>query len=174
MALVLREATAADRAAVAAVHRTAFGRADEAQLIDALVDTGDALVSLVAEVDGVTAGHVLFSKLTVTTDRGDAMAAAALAPLAVVPAFQRCGIGAALVNLGLTLIAARHVALVIVLGDPRYYARFGFSAALTATLQGPFAGPSWMALYVVPNALADRRATVRYPDAFNCLTPHAS
>lgn len=166
MALVLREATAADRAAVGSVHRAAFGRPDEALLVDALTAAGDVLVSIVAELDGVTAGHILFTRLAIAADDGDVIPAAALAPLAVVPASQRRGVGAALVSRGLELVSERAIVLVVVLGDPRYYSRFGFSPDLTTRLRGPFSGPSWMALETGPVALADRGATVRYPSAF--------
>lgn len=166
LTLRVREAGLADRDAIRSIHRAAFGRDDEATLVDRLVDARDAIVSLVAVDAGDTIGHVLFSRLRVTTANGDELTAAALAPLAVVPHHQRRGAGEALVREGLDRVAARNIEVVIVLGDPAYYGRFGFSADHARMLRGPFTGPSWMALEIVPDALRDVSATVVYPSAF--------
>lgn len=166
LSLTVREAAAADRESIRAVHTAAFGRAGEAGLVDRLIDGGDALVSLIAEENGEAIGHVLFSKLSVTTDDGRAIAAASLAPLAVVPDRQRRGIGEALTREGLERLRSHGIAVVIVLGHPDYYPRFGFSAELARALRGPFSGPAWMAAELEPNALRGVTAAVRYPAAF--------
>ena len=139
-------------------------------LVDRLVDTGEAILSLVAVDAGETIGHVLFSRLRVTTADGDDLAAAALAPLAVLPRYQRRGAGAALVREGLDRVAARKIEVVIVLGDPAYYGRSGFSADRARTLRGPFTGRTWMVLELVPYALRERSATVAYSSAFGVLS----
>ena len=94
--------------------------------------------------------------------------AIALAPVAVLPLFQRKGIGSELIHAGIERCKERRMAAVIVLGDPRYYGRFGFTSTLTATLKGPFAGEHWMALELQPNALTEG-GTVIYPPAFDLV-----
>jgi putative acetyltransferase len=168
----VRAETPEDREAVAEVHRKAFGREDEARLVDALRDSGHVRLSLVAEEGGRVAGHVLFSDLRIVTPAG-AQHALALAPLAVLPSRQRQGIGSRLVREGLRACAGAGHCIVVVLGHPGYYPRFGFSARLAERLQAPFSGPSFMALELVPGALADVAGQVHYPPPFG-LGPHRS
>jgi putative acetyltransferase len=164
--ITVREATAADRESICAVHTAAFGRSDEADLVERLIDAGDAMLSLVAVDDDLVVGHVLFSALALTMDDGRALQTAALAPVAVVPQRQRSGIGTALVREGLGRLRARGIAAAIVLGHSDYYPRFGFSAEFARKLRGPFSGPAWMAAELQPHALANVSGAVRYPDAF--------
>jgi putative acetyltransferase len=162
----IRHAVPADIAEIRTVERVAFKRDDEARLVDRLRDDGDVVVELVATVQrGVVAGHILFSHLPVWSADSMAVHAAALAPLAVLPQHRRAGIGAALVKAGIAACGAQGIAGVIVLGDPAYYARFGFSSALARRLRAPFSGESFMALELVPGALRSE-GTVRYAKAF--------
>jgi putative acetyltransferase len=123
--VAIRPAQAADRGAIHAMVERAFGQPLEAGLVDRVVADGDAVLELVAERDGAIVGHVLFSRLTVA---GDSLSfpAVALAPLAVDPAFQKVGIGAALVIEAHRRLAAAGEKLSIALGDPAYYGRFGY------------------------------------------------
>jgi putative acetyltransferase len=125
-----------DAPAIAALLRAAFGGPAEADLVAGLRRDGDAAIELVAEADGAVAGHVLFSPMRV-----GGVKALALAPLAVLPARQRQGLGTALVRAGLAKAAARAEAWCLVLGDPAYYGRFGFAAGGAAAVTGiPWAG----------------------------------
>jgi len=109
-------------------------------------------------------GHVLFSALPVTTEAGT-LPAAALAPLAVRPDRQRRGVGSALVRRGIGACRERGLGAVVVLGHPGYYPRFGFSPA-AGRLRDPFsAGDAFMALELVPGALA-APGVARYAPAF--------
>lgn len=158
--MVIRDVVPADLPAIHAVVAAAFGQADEALLVDRLRADGDALVELVAEADGEIVGHVLFSPLGI----GD-LGGAALAPLAIAPAHQRCGLGGALTRAGLDRCRQLGVPAVVVLGHPGYYPRFGFDAALAAPLAAPFSGPSLMAIELRPDALVGGGA-LRYAPAF--------
>ena len=135
--LIIREAIEADRAAIGALVERAFGQAAEAELVAALVRDGDAVLELVAEEDGQLAGHVLFSRLDVDRD-GDHFAAVALAPVAVEPASQKRGIGSALIEEGHRLLNARGERLSVVLGDPAYYGRFGYTHSRAAGFDSVF------------------------------------
>jgi putative acetyltransferase len=164
--MLIREATAEDHAEIRAVVAAAFGQPDEAKLVDALRTDGDALVELVAEEDGFIVGHALFSRLdtrTGATDTGRRFAA--LAPLSVLPARQKDGIGATLMQVGHELCRKAGVEAVIVLGHPDYYSRAGYSAAAATNVTAPFSGPSFMAMALTPGAL-DHPATITYPKAF--------
>ena len=160
----VRVETPDDFAAVRIVNREAFGQADEADLVEQLRDDGEVVASLVAEVDNAVVGHILFSRLPIHTSARK-IAGAALAPVAVLPRFQRLGIGSVLVRSGLRHCAESGCEAVVVLGHPAYYPRFGFSAALAERLDAPFSGAAFMALELAPGALADGGA-VRYAAAF--------
>lgn len=164
----IREETAADAHSIREVNRLAFERDAEAVLVERLGASGCVVVSLVALQHGRLVGHILFSELRVKTARG-AVRAAALAPMSVLPAMQGRGIGSELVRAGLDLCRRRGVSLVVVLGDPAYYRRFGFSSALAENLRGPFRGEACMALELVPGALEGATPTVTYPEAFAAI-----
>lgn len=165
MSVVIRPETAADHPAIRDVNRLAFGRDDEANLVDALRDGGHVRFSLAAEEAGRIVGHVLFGELAIVTEAGT-VEALALAPLAVVPERQRRGIGSLLTREGLRTCAEAGRRIVVVLGHPEYYPRFGFSADLAARLKSPFSGPAFMALELVPGALEGVVGEVRYPPPF--------
>jgi putative acetyltransferase len=155
-----------ERAAVLALTRQAFGGAEEAGII-ARLDAGAAvLASLVAIVDGQLRGHILFSPLAVEVE-DRAVAAAALAPMCVAPAWQRRGIGAALVEAGIAAMRARGEQAIIVVGHETFYPRFGFSHDVVAGLACAFRDlPAFMGLELVPGVLGGRPGTCAWHPAF--------
>jgi len=153
-----------DALGVFAVVKAAFGQVDEAKLIDALRAEGAVVASLVAKIADVIVGQVLFSRVWIETEDG-AKPAVALAPLAVAPAFQSHGVGALLVYEGLARLKGDGERLVLVLGSPTYYRRFGFRADAAVDFQAPWSGePSFMALTFGPDAPTRGRAV--YAAAF--------
>jgi len=167
--VLVRPETPADHEAIRHVNRLAFGQAAEACLVDALRDGGYVEASLVAEKGGQVVGHILFTDLPILTDAAT-VSALALAPLAVSPAFQRRGIGSALVRRGHEMCRGQGHRIVIVLGHPDFYPRFGFSQELAANLESPYSGkPAFMALELVPGALAGVAGQVKYPPPFNVM-----
>ena len=159
------EETAEDWPQVRRVNEAAFGRRDEADLVEQLRAENAVLASLVAQVDADVVGHILFSRMWIEGGE-QRVAAAALAPLAVAPAHQRSGIGGELVRGGLEILRQRGESIVIVLGHPDYYPRFGFSCEGTRLLEHPFRPDAYMALELKPGALAAARGRVRYAGAF--------
>ena len=139
MTPTIRPETATDHEAVRHAHRLAFGQDDEAGIVDALRNGGYVRVSLVADVEGRVVGHILFSDLPILTDKGT-VRALSLAPMAVLPECQKRGIGSALVRKGLEVCRGGGHRIVVVLGHPDFYTRFGFSARLAEALSFPF-GP---------------------------------
>jgi putative acetyltransferase len=164
--VIVREEVPADIEAIRNVNRLAFGGAEEADLVDALRASALVVVSLVATEADEVIGHALFSRLPIETRTTDTFQAAALAPVAVLPQYQRRGAGSALIRQGLEICRERGWVAVIVVGHPDYYPRFGFSAELARGLRAPFSGPAFMALELLPGALRNIPGTVRYPPAF--------
>jgi putative acetyltransferase len=170
MSLMVRAETPEDREPIHEVNREAFGREDEARLVDALRDGGYFRLSLVVEEGGRLVGHILFSDLPIVTPDG-ILPALALAPMAVLPDCQRRGIGSLLVREGLRACAEAGHRIVVVLGHPDFYPRFGFSAQQAERLASPFSGPVFMALELVSGALAGVTGEVRYPPPFGLGEP---
>lgn len=165
MAEVIRAANPADADAIFGLTRAAFGGEDEVGIVERLHSDGLVAVELVAEQGGAIIGHVLLSWLPTVMD-GRAVKALALAPMAIRPGLQKQGIGGRLIMAALDEARAAGAEAVIVLGHPDYYPRFGFSAALARNLASPFSGEAFMALELVPEALAGERGSVSYPAAF--------
>jgi putative acetyltransferase len=160
--VAIRYAKASDHPAIAAVLTAAFGRTDEARLVEQLRADEDVLFELVAEEDGEVAGHVLFSRLW--ADRFELYGA--LAPLAVHPERHRQGLGSKLVRSGLECAREFGCHGLLVLGDPAYYRRFGFSADAAREVKAPYRGmPAFQGLALEDDAFAGA-ISVAYPDAF--------
>jgi len=154
--LFIRDELAGDRVQIRIVNEAAFGRADEADLIDNLRAEGAILLIV---------GHILFSRMSIETE-GGSVAAVSLAPMAVLPGHQRQHIGTQLVRHGLDRLRDRGERIVIVLGHEHYYPRFGFSCEMARDLKSPFPPEAFMAMELVEGALDGVRGSVRYAAAF--------
>ncbi len=163
--VTIRAEITADHPMIRQVNEAAFNGAEEADLIESLRREGVVLLSLVAALDSRIVGHILFSRMAIDTPSG-AAAAVALAPLAVLPRYQRQGIGGKLTRQGIDQLRGMGERLVIVLGHPAYYPRFGFSTASARSLESPFPPDAFMALQLVPGVLKGIQGRVRYPRAF--------
>jgi putative acetyltransferase len=119
----------------------------------------------VAELERAIVGHVLFSRMWIKTASG-LESAVALAPVAVLPEHQRKGTGQRLIVQGLDILRSQGESIVIVVGHPSYYPRFGFSKEKAALLEGPFPREAFMAMELANGALAGVQRPVIYPRAF--------
>lgn len=151
----IREELPGDEAGIREVEQAAFGREAEAMLVDEVRDLGAALLSLIAveadEAGERVIGHVLFTPATI----GASTPAALLGPLAVHPDHQGKGIGGALIREGLRRIALRGYGSVILVGDPRYYRRFGFQPGSRYGVRWEKGSDeAFMAIELKPSALA--------------------
>jgi putative acetyltransferase len=163
--IAVRRERPGDAAAVRSVVEAAFGRPSEADLVEALHRERAVIAAFVAVMDDRVVGHVLFSRVLI--EAADAShAAAALAPLSVFPDAQRQGVGTRLVHAGLEALSARGEQVVLVLGDPQYYRRFGFSVQQAAGLDTPFPRDAFMAVELIADALTGVRGRVKYSPAF--------
>ena len=158
----IRAATPRDRDAIRRVEEHAFRQVAEAGLVDALVAGGDAVVELVAEDEGQIVGHILFSRILVGSGKAE-FPAVALAPLAVEPSFHGTGIGGALVREGHVRLREADEMLSVVLGDPAYYGRFGYSHARAAGFESAY---QCDALQALAWGEAPRNGRLVYPSAF--------
>lgn len=157
----------ADLAAIRELTIAAFdGRTEEADLVDALREGRDLLLSLVARHRGDIVGHVAFSRVMVDDSAGPE-GAVGLAPVGVRPDMQQRGIGARLIEAGLDQLQAAGESAVLVVGNPAYYTRFGFSVAAAEQYPCDYSGPYFMARFL--GDAAAPRGPVTYPDAFELV-----
>ena len=164
---ILRPEKRTDWTLIHEVNERAFGQPGEADLVDALRGTVEPFISLVAEGDGRVVGHILFAPVTIESDDG-ASQAMALGPMAVLPEYQRQGIGSQLVRAGLEECRAIGQFVVFVLGHAGYYPRFGFEPARPKglTCQWDVPDEAFMVAELQAGALAGRRGLVRYAPPF--------
>jgi putative acetyltransferase len=159
---MIRYAKASDHQAIAGVLEAAFGRGDEAELVARLRADEDVMFELVAEEDGEIAGHILFSRLW--ADRFELYGA--LAPLAVHPSRHRQGLGSQLIRSGVECAREFGCFGLLVLGDPAYYGRFGFSAAAAGEISAPYRGLAAFQALALEKAAFEGPLSVAYPNAF--------
>lgn len=146
---------------------TGFG---EALLVDRLRSDGEIDLALVAEDQGVVIGYIAFSRLTVEGD-GDASPVVALAPLAVYPEYQQQGVATRLIREAHACLAAMGATLSVVVGEPSYYGRFGYSHSRAAHFECEYQSPFLMALSF---GAAPREGRLVYPAAFKLLSDDAA
>ena len=121
--LEIRESKRDDLAVIESLYPDAFPDENLLPLVRDLLNDAVVAMSLVGTIDTRIVGHVIYTKCSVV---GNRVNAALLGPLAVAPAWQRQGIGSAIVCAGLRRLEVEKVSRVFVLGDPAYYRRLGF------------------------------------------------
>lgn len=164
--MMIRQEQKQDIPHVYAVNQSAFERPGEADLVDA-VRGHDGVISLVAEHGDKVVGHILFTPVTIAGD--NTKTAIALGPMAVLPEYQRQGVGSRLIEAGLEACESAGHPFVVVLGHPDYYPRFGFRPAHEHGLYfwPDTPSPAFMVREIVPGALAEVSGTVAYLPAFS-------
>ena len=167
MKIQIRPETKIDIGRIRTVNVAAFGTEAEADLADGLRKSGIPLISLVAEVDGKLIGHILFSPVTLSGNKAE-VKIAGLAPMAVLPAHQKQGIGAALVKAGLKLCTSNGYKAVIVLGHPDYYPKFGFVPSSRFGIKSEYDVPDevFMIKELENGALSECKGVAKYHPSF--------
>ncbi|HQG32578.1 MAG TPA: N-acetyltransferase [Deltaproteobacteria bacterium] len=167
--ILIRDERPADIPAVRSVYKQAFGRLQEAKLAERLLMSCNTVESLVAEDKGRIVGHIMFSPVTIDSWCGT-VEGMGLAPVAVLPEYQKQGVGSRLVNQGLSILRAKSCPFVVVLGHPDYYPRFGFEPASWHGMKSQWDDVPDDAFFVI---IMDRKAmegvsgTVKYRDEFS-------
>jgi putative acetyltransferase len=167
----IRTSTHDDLDAILRINAAAFGQDEEANLVGELLDddTAKPRVSLLAFDNDAPVGHILFTRVTL---EGADVAAAILAPLAVLPTAQGKRVGGRLIRTGLELLAEAGTEMVFVLGHPGYYPRYGFQPAGVLGFDAPYPIPpehagAWMVQELVPGAIDRTAGKVRCADALD-------
>jgi putative acetyltransferase len=162
-----------DREIVRQVHEEAFSGEGEARLVDQLRADPQFIpeLSLVAECNHEVIGHILFFPVSIAATAGP-VPALSLAPLGIRTAYQRKGVGSALTWHGLSECTRLGHRMVICVGHPQFYQRFGFVPARAPGLELPFPAPDEVFLVreLVQDAMKGVTGIVRYPDAFSAVT----
>ena len=157
----IRFETVDDRKRVGELLLEAFPTSLELHLVRQLREDGDVVYSLVAVEAASVIGHALFSRLHTPTE------ALALAPVAVTANRRRRGVAAALIEAGLKKARTEGWAAVVVVGDPSYYPRFGFSQNAVRGISCQYAGPALMGLALAEGGLGEPR--IEYASAFSSI-----
>src|SRR5262245_56206133 len=160
--MIVRPEQPKDHALIHAVNTAAFDTPAEADLVDALRQQAQPIISLVAEDQGELTGHILFSPVSLSGHPD--LNLMGLAPMAVVPARQRQGIGSALVRTGLDQCRQLGFGAVVVLGHPAYYPRFGFVSSVQLGIRSEYDVPKdvFMVAELQPGYLRGAGGTVQY------------
>lgn len=171
----IRETNRSDTDTIYKIHEAAFGQDKGTEVatlaVDLLTDkTALPLWSLMAEDETGPVGHILFT--TVSIDPFSDLSAQILAPLAVMPAVQKEGVGGQLIQQGLHLLAQNGVELVFVLGHPEYYPRHGFRTAGVLGFDAPYPIPeihadAWMVQALKPGIIGRVKGQVQCADVLN-------
>ena len=162
LSMIIREEQLHERETIHEVVARAFGREAEAELVDQLRANGGSVVSLVAIDHSSIIGHVMLSIMKAPFQ------ALGLAPVSVRPDRQVSGIGSSLVREALARAKLRGWDAVFVLGDPRFYRRFGFSSEQARGFTSAYAGPHFMVL-PMRNSLPTTTGCIAYDAAFAAL-----
>lgn len=157
-----------DVGAVHSLNVAAFGRVNEADLVDKLRGLASTF-SFVAVESAQIVGHVFFSPVAIAGNWADDLSILGLAPVAVLPEQQRQGIGTLLIQQSLAMCAQLGYGAVVVLGDPNYYSRFGFIPAKAKGLGCEYTVPdeAFMVLELERDALKECSGIVKYCSEFN-------
>jgi putative acetyltransferase len=166
--LVIRPETPEDSAAIRSVNQEAFEDSTEANLVEKLHSRQAYTLSLVATDGDKVIGHILFSPVTIES-KDTSFGVVGLGPMAVLPSQQRKGVGSQMVRAGLKECRRLGHEIVVVLGHPDYYPRFGFVPASKYGIKCEYDVPddAFMVMELRPGALSGRSGVVKYQPEFN-------
>ena len=158
-----------DYGAVRIVNDRAFGTPEEGRIIDMLRKVCQETFSLVAVSDEKIVGHIFFSPVTIDHEDTQVIGMG-LAPMAVLPEFQKQGIGSLLVKEGIRRIQGTDCPFIIVLGHEHYYPRFGFEQASIQGLKAQWEGvpdEAFMVMILNESVMAGVSGVARYRSEFD-------
>lgn len=170
MNIALRPENPQDYHGISRVNDLAFKRKAEGKLIEELRISGNfkKQLSIVAEVDNEIIGHILFTPVAIRNN-GKSYNSLTLAPMSILPEYQKRSIGKLLVIFGLQLAKESGYTSVVVLGLPSYYPKLGFKKASNWDIKSPFPAPdeAFMAIELEPGSLDNISGKVIFPSAFD-------
>ena len=162
----IRAATKLDRDNIREVHLLAFPGVEApvvAKLASNLLneETSPETFALVAEIHSIVVGHIAFSP--VTFDANKKLKGYILAPLGVMPKYQKCRIGSELIKSGMDQLSKKGVNVLFVYGDPNYYGKFGFKAETATNYLPPFElkySLGWLAIALNDNIYTEKATKI--------------
>ena len=171
MAVRIRSELPGEEARVRAINESAFGRPDEARIPDEIRGSdrwieGGSLVAV--DPTGELVGHLLLSEGDLVAEDGSRRPVWMIGPVAVVPELERRGVGSALMRAAIVLATERGQPVLVLLGHPTYYPRFGFESARAIGIEPPqpWSDAAWMALRL-PAWTPDLRGVAHFAPAFD-------
>jgi HAD superfamily hydrolase (TIGR01509 family) len=165
--LAFRPETPDDIPVIRHVEEATFPSHTEASLVDLARERGKSSLSMVAEQNGVVQGHVLFTPIGFDPPK-PGLRGLGIGPVAVLPEYQRMGIGSRLMRAGLDHVRRQGCGFVVLLGDPAYYSRFGFRPGHTFGLSSDYGdGDEFQVLELHPGALKGLSGRVKYISEFD-------
>lgn len=168
--MIIRSETQADYLAIAQIHKLAFGREEEADLVEKIRNSQYYIpqLTLIAEDNNSVVAHLMFSYIHLVGEQ--TFQVIGLAPIAVHPDFQNQGIGSALVNAGLNQANVLGETLIVVLGHSQFYSRFGFKPSVNFNIESPFPVPEDVFMVkTLANYQSKYRGKIVYPESFHSV-----
>lgn len=166
--MIIRKEQPSDIEQIWHINAEAFDTDTEANLVNTLRNTGCPYISLVAEADDKIVGHILFTAVELS-DNENNLKIMGLAPMAVLNQYQNRGIGSQLVKAGVEHCRALAYDVIVVLGHPNYYPKFGFVPSVSYGIRSEYDVPDdvFMILELTAGALKNHKGIIRYHEAFN-------
>jgi putative acetyltransferase len=167
----IRKEQPEDIAAIRGLNIAAFGRLQEANLIEKLRTNGGIWLSLVAANEDQIVGHILYSRVTAGSGEKK-IVWAGLGPMAVLPEYQRRGIGAKLIDFGTTRLKQSSCPFIVVLGHAEHYPRFGFRPASEYGLRCEWNVPdnAFLALVLDESKISGLSGFAKYQGEFSSVS----
>jgi predicted N-acetyltransferase YhbS len=173
MNVFIRQETKRDFSEIFVLHSKAFGQDNEARLVNLLrnSDTFIPELSLVGVAGNRIIAHILFTRISIVDVNKNRQSSLALAPMGVLPEFQKQGIGGQLIRYGISKARQLGHRSVIVVGHEHYYPKFGFVPARKWDIKSPFDIPDnvFMAIELVRDGLKGVQGVVEYPKEFDIV-----
>lgn len=166
--IIIRSENSADYAAINQLNKLAFQQKNEVILVEKIRQSINYILdlSLVAELNQEIVGYAMFSYIDLVGRETSKVLA--LAPVAVLPKYQNQGIGSLLIKTGLEKAKKISPSMVIVLGSPNFYHRFGFATAINYAIESPFNVPDeYFMVKFLREVKSNYQGKVFYPAAFN-------
>ena len=166
----IREENASEVKEIWELNAKVFETKAEANLVNALRESGCTYISLVAETEGKIVGHIFFSIVELSGEENK-LRIMGLAPMAVLKKYQNKGIGSKLVKAGLEYCKSLGYDAVVVLGHPNYYPKFGFVPSTKYGIKSEYDVPDevFMVLELVPGSLKNQKGIIKYHKAFDSV-----
>lgn len=167
--ITIRKETKNDLIAIRHVNDIAFDQPQEGKVIDKLRESDSEVLSMVAEIDKKVVGHIFYST-AVIEGKKDGIVGLGLAPMAVLPEYQKQGIGKQLINESLNIVKNRSVPFIIVLGHENYYPKFGFEKASKYGIKCQWDGipdEAFMIMILDELKMSNIHGVVKYRDEWN-------